>query len=133
VFHDFTLSLAVAYFTTNLALLRNDIQQGLLRLRRLHHGRLSHNSLRLGLASLPADSLDLELGLNGFKSKSKLNLCYDRWSVGQSWCQTPIWDQSQNILLSDGCRFVDVNALPEEKPGLSFTVAACPSQRTHLG
>jgi hypothetical protein len=45
-------------FTTNSALLRNSLQQwGLFHLPRLHQGRLSRNSLRLGLVCLLADSL----------------------------------------------------------------------------
>jgi hypothetical protein len=54
----FTSLLTADCLTTNSKLLRNDLQQwGLLRLPRVHQGRLSHNRLRLGLRCLPADYL----------------------------------------------------------------------------
>jgi hypothetical protein len=59
MFHGLTPSLAVVYLTANSVLLRSGLKQwGLLRFRCLRQGRLSHNSLRLGLVCLPAEFLD---------------------------------------------------------------------------
>jgi hypothetical protein len=54
----------------------------------LHYGRLSHNSLRLGLVCLPTCTLSPSLSLDflAFKSKSK-HVTTDGQSASLSWCQ----------------------------------------------
>jgi hypothetical protein len=91
MFHGFTSLLAVAYLTTNSALLCNDLQHlGLLRLPHLHQGWLSHNSLRLGLVCVATDSLwtsqDSRLGLIG--------LCFNSPYIA------PAWTQQKTLVLS---------------------------------
>jgi hypothetical protein len=54
------------------------------------------------------------------KSKSKSKSRYDRWSVGQSWCEVLSGARDQITLMSDSCGFVDVGALSDERTGLPF-------------
>jgi hypothetical protein len=65
----------------------------------------------------------------GWSLKSKL--CYDRRSVGQSWCQALIWGPRHDFCY---CQTVEGllmwRSLSDEMAGLSFTIATGPRQCT---
>jgi hypothetical protein len=69
-----------------------------------------------------------------FKSKSKLRVCYDRRSVGQSVLvsSTHLGPKPRFLLLSDRCEFVIWGALSDKRTGLSFTISASTRQHSHI-